>query len=72
MTANFADAPFDPEADAVIPLAEGESEYVYHDPRIVYAVNVAGRVQLAAATGTWRSFTDAMDKLLGSHGEEAA
>ena len=41
MTAKFAGAPFDPEADAVIPLAEGESEYVYHDPRIVYAVNVA-------------------------------
>ena len=41
MTAKFAGAPFDPEADAVIPLDEGESEYVYHDPRIVYAVNVA-------------------------------
>jgi len=41
VTAKFAGAPFDPEADAVIPLAEGDSEYVYHDPRIVYAVNVA-------------------------------
>jgi PadR family transcriptional regulator PadR len=29
-------------------------------------------VQLAASTGTWRSFTDAMDKLLGAEGQEAA
>jgi PadR family transcriptional regulator PadR len=38
--------------------------------RKYYAVNEAGRAQLAASAGTWRSFTDAMDKPLGT--EEAA
>ena len=46
----------------VVPSEEGPH-------RKYYAVNEAGRDQLAASTGTWRSFTDAMDKLLG---EEAA
>jgi PadR family transcriptional regulator PadR len=40
--------------------------------RKYYAVNDAGRRLLAASTGTWRSFTEAMDKLLGTEGEEAA
>ena len=35
-------------------------------------VRLAGRALLASSTGTWRSFTDAMDKLLGTEGEEAA
>ena len=49
----------------VVPSEEGPH-------RKYYAVNEAGRAQLAASPGTWRSFTDAMDKLLGTHGEEAA
>ena len=49
----------------VVPSEEGPH-------RKYYAVNEAGRAQLAASTGIWRSFTDAMDKLLGTHGEEAA
>jgi PadR family transcriptional regulator PadR len=40
--------------------------------RKYYAINDAGRAQLAASTGTWGSFTDAMDKLLGAGGEQAA
>jgi PadR family transcriptional regulator PadR len=48
----------------VVPSEEGPH-------RKYYAVNEAGRAQLAASTGTWRSFTDAMDKLL-TEGEEAA
>jgi PadR family transcriptional regulator PadR len=48
----------------VVPSEEGPH-------RKYYAVNEAGRAQLAASTGTWRSFTDAMDKLLGTE-EEAA
>ena len=48
----------------VVPSEEGPH-------RKYYAVNDAGRAQLAASTGTWRQFTDAMDKLLGT-GEEAA
>jgi PadR family transcriptional regulator PadR len=49
----------------VVPSEEGPH-------RKYYAVNDAGRTLLASSTGTWRSFTDAMDKLLGSEGEEAA
>jgi PadR family transcriptional regulator PadR len=49
----------------VVPSEEGPH-------RKYYAVNEAGRAQLAASTGTWRSFTDAMDKLLGAGEEEAA
>ena len=49
----------------VVPSEEGPH-------RKYYAVNDAGRALLAASTGTWRSFTDAMDKLLGTEGEEAA
>ena len=49
----------------VVPSEEGPH-------RKYYAVNEAGRTQLAASTGTWRSFTDAMDKLLGAGEEEAA
>ncbi len=49
----------------VVPSEEGPH-------RKYYAVNDAGRAQLAASTGTWRSFTNAMDKLLGAGGEEAA
>ena len=49
----------------VVPSEEGPH-------RKYYAVNDAGRAQLAASTGTWRSFCDAMDKLLGAEGEEAA
>jgi PadR family transcriptional regulator PadR len=49
----------------VVPSEEGPH-------RKYYAVNDAGREQLAASTGTWRSFIDAMDKLLGAEGEEAA
>jgi PadR family transcriptional regulator PadR len=49
----------------VVPSEEGPH-------RKYYAINDAGRAQLAASTGTWRSFTDAMDKLLGAEGEEAA
>jgi PadR family transcriptional regulator PadR len=47
----------------VVPSEEGPH-------RKYYAVNEAGRAQLAASTGTWRSFT--MDKLLGAGEEEAA
>ena len=49
----------------VVPSEEGPH-------RKYYAVNEAGRAQLAAATGRWRSFTDAMDQQLGPEGEEAA
>ena len=49
----------------VVPSEEGPH-------RKYYAVNEAGRAQLAASTGNWRSFTDAMDKLLGAGEEEAA
>ena len=49
----------------VVPSEEGPH-------RKYYAVNEAGRAQLATSTGTWRSFTDAMDKLLGAGEEEAA
>ena len=49
----------------VVPSEEGPH-------RKYYAVNEAGRALLNASTGTWRSFTNAMDKLLGTHGEEAA
>ena len=49
----------------VVPSEEGPH-------RKYYAINDAGRAQLADSTGTWRSFTDAMDKLLGAGGEEAA
>ena len=49
----------------VVPSEEGPH-------RKYYAINDAGRAQLAASTGTWGSFTDAMDKLLGAGGEEAA
>jgi PadR family transcriptional regulator, regulatory protein PadR len=49
----------------VVPSEEGPH-------RKYYAVNEAGHALLADSTGTWRSFTDAMDKLLGSEGEEAA
>src|SRR4029450_1492058 len=37
----------------VVPSEEGPH-------RKYYAINEAGRPQLAASTGTWRSFTDAM------------
>ena len=37
----FSGAPFDPAAPAVVPLGPTDRAYVYHDPRIVYAVNVA-------------------------------
>jgi PadR family transcriptional regulator PadR len=40
--------------------------------RKYYAVNDAGRALLAASTRTWRSFTDAMDKLLSNEEGEAA
>jgi PadR family transcriptional regulator PadR len=49
----------------VVPSEEGPH-------RKYYAVNEAGRALLDASTDSWRSFTDAMDKLLGTHGEEAA
>jgi PadR family transcriptional regulator, regulatory protein PadR len=49
----------------VVPSEEGPH-------RKYYAVNDAGRTLLASSTGTWRSFTDAMDKLLGDDREEAA
>jgi PadR family transcriptional regulator, regulatory protein PadR len=48
----------------VVPSEEGPH-------RKYYAVNDAGRALLASSSGTWRSFTDAMDKLLGTQ-EEAA
>ena len=48
----------------VVPSEEGPH-------RKYYAVNEAGRAQLAASTGIWRSFTDAMDKLLSTEGEAA-
>jgi PadR family transcriptional regulator, regulatory protein PadR len=49
----------------VVPSEEGPH-------RKYYAVNDAGRALLTSSTGTWRSFTDAMDKLLAGDGEEAA
>lgn len=38
---NFQGAPFDPAATPVVPLGPSDPAYVYHDPRIVYAVNTA-------------------------------
>jgi PadR family transcriptional regulator, regulatory protein PadR len=49
----------------VVPSEEGPH-------RKYYAVNDAGRALLASSAKTWRSFTDAMDALLGLDGEEAA
>ena len=48
----------------VVPSEEGPH-------RKYYAVNEAGRALLAASTDTWRSFIDAMDKLLSTEGEAA-
>jgi PadR family transcriptional regulator, regulatory protein PadR len=48
----------------VVPSEEGPH-------RKYYAVNEAGRTLLATSTDTWRSFTDAMDKLLSTEGEAA-
>jgi PadR family transcriptional regulator PadR len=49
----------------VVPSGEGPH-------RKYYAVNDAGRALLAESAKTWRSFTDAMDALLGLDGKEAA
>jgi len=48
----------------VVPSEEGPH-------RKYYAVNEAGRALLVTSTDTWRSFTDAMDKLLSTEGEAA-
>jgi PadR family transcriptional regulator, regulatory protein PadR len=49
----------------VVPSEEGPN-------RKYYAVNDAGRALLAESTKTWRSFTDAMQDLLGLERGEAA